>query len=75
MFENGVFRIVGRTSVDIIKSGGHKISALDIEQQLLDHPGIAEVCLQATSLLVSIILSPNNAKNMCTVVIYLVFKL
>merc|ERR1712136_566745 len=34
-YENGVFRIVGRSSVDIIKSGGYKIGALDIEATLL----------------------------------------
>ena len=33
---------MGRTSVDIIKSGGYKISALDIERHLLAHPHIAE---------------------------------
>lgn len=36
------WRILGRTSVDIIKSGGYKISALGIEDALLGHPGIAE---------------------------------
>ena len=30
--------ILGRKSVDIIKSGGYKISALDIEQALLANP-------------------------------------
>lgn len=29
--EDGFFKIEGRTSVDIIKSAGYKISALDIE--------------------------------------------
>jgi len=43
VYEDGAFRIVGRTSVDIIKSGGYKISALDIEQHLLNHPDIVEV--------------------------------
>ena len=33
--ENDVFRILGRTSVDIIKSGGYKISALDVERVLV----------------------------------------
>ena len=32
----------GRESVDIIKSGGYKISALDIERELLDHPALGE---------------------------------
>lgn len=36
------YRIMGRASVDIIKSGGYKISALDIENVVLAHPDIAE---------------------------------
>jgi malonyl-CoA/methylmalonyl-CoA synthetase len=40
--ENGYYRILGRTSVDIIKSGGYKLSALEIEAALLEHPAIAE---------------------------------
>lgn len=40
--ENGSYRILGRTSVDIIKSGGYKLSALEIEAALLEHPAIAE---------------------------------
>ena len=45
MYEDGVYRIVGRTSVDIIKSGGYKISALDIEDHLLKHDDIREVAV------------------------------
>lgn len=33
--EDGGFRILGRLSVDIIKSGGYKLSALEIETELL----------------------------------------
>lgn len=40
--ERGYFRILGRLSVDIIKSGGYKLSALEIEAVLLDHPAIGE---------------------------------
>ncbi|KAL4519372.1 hypothetical protein Ndes2526A_g00460 [Nannochloris sp. 'desiccata'] len=36
------YRLLGRTSVDIIKHGGFKISALEIESILLAHPKIAE---------------------------------
>jgi malonyl-CoA/methylmalonyl-CoA synthetase len=39
---DGYYRILGRSSVDIIKSGGYKLSALEIEGVLLDHEGIAE---------------------------------
>ncbi|MEZ6063203.1 MAG: acyl-CoA synthetase [Planctomycetaceae bacterium] len=42
VIENGYFRIMGRSSVDIIKSGGYKLSALEIEASLLDHPAIAQ---------------------------------
>lgn len=40
--EDGYYRIMGRSSVDIIKSGGYKLSALEIEAVLLDHPDILE---------------------------------
>jgi malonyl-CoA/methylmalonyl-CoA synthetase len=40
--ESGAFRILGRLSVDIIKSGGEKVSALEVEAVLRDHPEIAE---------------------------------
>jgi malonyl-CoA/methylmalonyl-CoA synthetase len=40
--ENGVYRILGRTTIDILKTGGHKISALEIEERLSAHPDIAE---------------------------------
>lgn len=38
----GVYRILGRKSVDIIKSGGYKISALEIEEVLREHPSVAD---------------------------------
>lgn len=40
--ENGYFKILGRDSVDIIKSGGYKISALEIEEVLRKHPEIKD---------------------------------
>ena len=40
--ENDYYRILGRTSIDIIKSGGYKISALEIEEVLRMHPAVAE---------------------------------
>jgi malonyl-CoA/methylmalonyl-CoA synthetase len=35
--------IVGRASMDILKSGGYKISALDIEREIVGLPYVAEV--------------------------------
>jgi malonyl-CoA/methylmalonyl-CoA synthetase len=40
--EDGAYRLLGRASVDILKTGGHKISALEIEEVLRTHPAIAE---------------------------------
>ena len=40
--EKGYYRIMGRLSVDIIKSGGYKLSALEIEDTLRTHPSVRE---------------------------------
>lgn len=42
VLEDGAYRLLGRTSVDIIKTGGYKVSALEIEEVLRTHPAIAE---------------------------------
>jgi len=44
-FERGSYRILGRSSVDIIKTGGFKISALEIEEVLRTHPAVAECAI------------------------------
>lgn len=36
-FPDHPYRIMGRASVDIIKSGGYKISALEVEREILTH--------------------------------------
>eukprot|EP00455_Lapot_gusevi_P054520 TRINITY_DN8757_c0_g1_i1.p1 TRINITY_DN8757_c0_g1~~TRINITY_DN8757_c0_g1_i1.p1 ORF type:complete len:528 (-),score=41.34 TRINITY_DN8757_c0_g1_i1:110-1693(-) len=40
--EEGDYRIMGRASVDIIKSSGYKISSLEIEREIMAHPNMAE---------------------------------
>ncbi|MGD8319506.1 MAG: acyl-CoA synthetase [Gemmatimonadota bacterium] len=40
--EDGAYRILGRESVDILKTGGEKVSALEIEDVLRTHPGVAD---------------------------------
>jgi len=40
--EQGYYRLLGRTSVDIIKTGGFKVSALEIEEVLRTHGDIVE---------------------------------
>jgi malonyl-CoA/methylmalonyl-CoA synthetase len=42
---DGTIRLLGRTSVDILKSGGYKLSALEIEDVLRGHPALAEVAV------------------------------
>ncbi|MFF4583004.1 AMP-binding protein [Streptomyces sp. NPDC001373] len=43
--EDGVHRIVGRASIDMIKSGGYRIGAGEIENALLDHPRVSEAAV------------------------------
>lgn len=38
VIEEGQYRILGRESVDIIKTGGEKVSALEVEDVLRTHP-------------------------------------
>jgi len=40
--QDQAFRLLGRSSVDIIKTGGYKVSALEIEEVLRTHPAIGE---------------------------------
>ncbi|EOA30153.1 hypothetical protein CARUB_v10013261mg [Capsella rubella] len=43
--EDGYYVILGRNSADIMKVGGYKLSALEIESTLLEHPTVAECCV------------------------------
>jgi malonyl-CoA/methylmalonyl-CoA synthetase len=45
VIEEGYFRILGRDSIDIIKSGGYKISAIEIEEKLRQYPGILDAAV------------------------------
>jgi malonyl-CoA/methylmalonyl-CoA synthetase len=44
---SGSLRLVGRKSTDLIKSGGYRIGAGEIEGALLEHPAVAEVAVTA----------------------------
>ncbi|WP_174372198.1 acyl-CoA synthetase [Nocardia araoensis] len=41
----GFHRIVGRESVDLIKSGGYRVGAGEVETVLLGHPAVAEAAV------------------------------
>jgi malonyl-CoA/methylmalonyl-CoA synthetase len=43
-----MYRLLGRQSVDIIKCGGYKVSALEIEEVLREHPGVVECAVVGT---------------------------
>ena len=45
VLEDGSYHILGRKSTDIIKTGGYKVSALEIEEELRTHPLVAEVAV------------------------------
>ncbi|MEP7203991.1 MAG: acyl-CoA synthetase [Ilumatobacteraceae bacterium] len=47
--ERGFHRIVGRQSIDIIKTGGFKVGAGEVEAALLTHPGVAEAAVVGVS--------------------------
>jgi malonyl-CoA/methylmalonyl-CoA synthetase len=42
---DGVHRIVGRSSTDLIKSGGYRIGAGEVENALLTHPAVREAAV------------------------------
>ena len=42
---DGMHRIVGRESIDLIKSGGYRIGAGEVETALLGHPGVVEAAV------------------------------
>jgi malonyl-CoA/methylmalonyl-CoA synthetase len=42
---NGWFRILGRRDVDLIKTGGHRVGAGEVEDALLEHPAVAEAAV------------------------------
>lgn len=41
-YDNGIYKMLGRSSVDIIKTGGYKVSAVEVETAILGHPGIID---------------------------------
>ena len=43
--QDGVLRLVGRSSTDLIKTGGYRVGAGEIEAALLEHPAVAEAAV------------------------------
>ena len=65
------WRILGRSSVDIIKSGGYKISALSIENALLTHPDVSECAVVGVEdevqgqIVAAVVACNEEAKEVC----------
>lgn len=73
VLENGYYRIMGRASIDIIKSGGYKLSALEIESCLLTHNHIDECAVIGLSdetwgekVCAIVVLKPNTELELST---------
>jgi malonyl-CoA/methylmalonyl-CoA synthetase len=69
----GVYRILGRASIDIIKTGGYKVSALEIEEALRAHPAIADCAVVGVDdpewgqrVAAAIVLAPGGALDLDT---------
>lgn len=60
--QNGIYRILGRNSVDIIKTGGYKVSALEIEETLRTHPDIQECAVVGVP-------DPNWGERICVALV------
>jgi malonyl-CoA/methylmalonyl-CoA synthetase len=43
---SGVLRLVGRRSTDLIKTGGYRVGAGEVEAALLEHPAVAEAAVR-----------------------------
>ncbi|AMO54992.1 AMP-binding protein [Endozoicomonas montiporae] len=48
MLDHEQYRLLGKRSIDIIKTGGYRVSALEIEAMLDAHPGIRECAILGT---------------------------
>ncbi|XP_045540433.1 malonate--CoA ligase ACSF3, mitochondrial [Papilio machaon] len=67
-YSAGRFRILGRTSVDIIKTSGYKVSALQVESAVLEHPDVADVAVLGVQddtygeIITAVVVTKDNAK-------------
>jgi malonyl-CoA/methylmalonyl-CoA synthetase len=61
VLENGAYRLLGRQSVDIIKSGGYKISALEVEDAVRAHPAVVDCAVVG-------IVDPSWGERVCVAV-------
>ena len=80
--EEDYYRIMGRSSVDIIKSGGYKISALEIEEVLRQYESIDDCAVVGIEdeewgelIVAGLVLSPGAALNEKTLTDWLITQM
>ncbi len=56
------YRLLGRSSVDIIKTGGEKVSALEVEELYREHPAVADLAVVGVA-------DPEWGERVCAAVI------
>jgi malonyl-CoA/methylmalonyl-CoA synthetase len=56
------YKLLGRSSVDIIKTGGEKVSALEVEELYREHPAVADLAVVGVA-------DPEWGERVCAAVI------
>ena len=59
---HGSYRILGRSSVDIVKTGGEKVSALEVEEVLREHPSIQDCAVVGVA-------DPDWGERLCAAIV------
>lgn len=49
MADDGAVRILGRRATDLIKTGGYKVGAGEVESALLEHPAVCEAAVRGVA--------------------------
>ena len=47
--DDGAYRILGRRGTDIFKTGGYRVSALEVEEAYRTHPGVGDIAVSGVA--------------------------
>lgn len=71
LYADSKFQILGRNSMDIIKTSGYKVSALQVESAILDHPNVLDVAVvgvddetRGESIVAVVVFKPNTKASL-----------
>lgn len=62
VLDAGSYRILGRASVDIVKTGGEKVSALEVEDVLREHPAVVDCAVVGVA-------DPDWGERLCAAIV------